>query len=358
MKKALLITVYMLMQVQFLKAQSFQDPAVNDATVNPNPVSDVGSQFDMTFQLGNNGFDPISGADAQNQVSFTVNLSKCAPSAGGSVSTIGVDALSGTALNYFDIIYDAALNTFSGHQKAGVAIDAFGVFDLIIHATVTALSNTISDNSIGANLIITPNQASNGFNDPANDNGAALTHTTTLIVLPELLDSFTAIAKDCDLVQVDWKMATEGSITHFDIEYSRDAISFATVKTVTAKNSSAGSSYAAMVTLPDGSGYYRLKMADLNGHFTYSAIRSVKAPCRAQVITIMPNPVISNKTTIRGLAAGSTIRLFDLNGRLLLNTVTNGSAREIDFSGYAPGIYIIHTIQHEAVQSFMVSKQD
>jgi hypothetical protein len=358
MKKALIILCALVNTISLRGQTYYQDPAVNDAYVNPNPVTAVGSEFDMVFELGNNGFDPISGADANNQMSFTVSLSKCDPSSGGSISSIGLDALSGPALTYFNITYDAVNNVFTGQQKTGVVIDAFAAFDLVIHAEVTMLSDYADDNSIGGHLVISPDEASGSFNNLANDNGEALTHTTSLTTLPDIFNSFTAVAPNCDnIVTLNWKTVTEEDNCYFDIERSSDAITFNVIKTIPGKNHVEGNSYNTVLRGQDVPGYYRLKMTGVDGLAFYSPVRSINTKCVPSRMTLGPNPVINNKTTVKGMANQSTIRVFDANGRQLSSLVTTQSSQDIDFSGYAKGIYIVSVIDYRgSVRSFKISK--
>jgi hypothetical protein len=340
-----------------LKAQFFlQDPGVNDAYVVPNPPSGLTAELDIGFLLGNNGTDAISGEDASQQMGFTVNMSKCFPSVGATVSATGTDALSGEALLYFDFTYDPDLNTFTAIQKINTPIGLVTSFELVIHAVVTELSSSIADNTVGARMTIQPNEASARSNDEENDYVEALTHTATL--LPIELSAFTGSSLGCDASLV-WKTAMEENFSHFEVEYSADGITFTVIKAIPGKNSKTGNNYSAIVRQPDAEGYYRLKMVDIDHKFVYSRnVVLIRTQCNANIISISPNPVVNNRITVRGLAQKSAIQVFDVDGKQLQRIVAAHSVQYLDLSGYASGVYFIHVIQgNRSVQQFKIIKK-
>lgn len=91
--------------------------------------------------------------------------------------------------------------------------------------------------------------------------------------------------------RIEWRTASEYNSLAFDLEYSTDAIRWETINTTASTNSSVLQDYQYTNTQisPAKQHYYRLKMVDIDGSFSYSDIRSVKAQIEPE-INISPNP--------------------------------------------------------------------
>lgn len=82
-------------------------------------------------------------------------------------------------------------------------------------------------------------------------------------------------------VQVGWSAATEINSSSFDIERSVDGANFIKAGTALSNNNINGSAYSftdlyAALLLNSGTLYYRLKMIDMDGSFSYSPVVIVK----------------------------------------------------------------------------------
>lgn len=338
----LILAFLLMIYCNSLSAQALNDPSVNDAEVAPNPLSNVGSAFVITFTLGNNHVDDITGTDAANRITIVINLSKCVPDFVAPATAL--DALDGNAKALFNFTYDAANRRYTGVQNAPIV--SFEFYQLDIRAKVTELSTGPADYSVGAYFVITPNSSSLGENLTDNDTGDALTRTTT--VLPVDLVSFTGTANGCD-VRLDWTTVMEEKFSHFVIERSQNGRDFNSVQTVKGKNSATGSSYQLNLNGVNNEGYYRLRMVDLDETYEFSPLIQVRTDCNTGPITIAPNPVTSNRITISGLRKPSSIRLFDLNGKSLQTVNTNREQQEVDLGNLPAGIYFIRIIQDDQV---------
>lgn len=87
--------------------------------------------------------------------------------------------------------------------------------------------------------------------------------------------------------------------------------------------------------------YYRLKMVDANGSFTYSAIISLVNEGNSS-ISIYPNPA-TNAVTIN---AGNELlhtsaRLYNANGRLLQTIVITANTQVIAVQQLVSGVYML-----------------
>jgi ligand-binding sensor domain-containing protein len=163
-------------------------------------------------------------------------------------------------------------------------------------------------------------------------------------LLPITLFSFTGEQLN-GKVNLKWKTASEQNSDRFVVERANDSYVFSPIGTVPA----AGSSQ--MVTeyffvdnySISGNSFYRLKMMDRDGQFTYSNVLKFSTNNDASDFIVYPNPVYSS-LTIRysGKKDLVMIKIYGVEGRLVRQ---ERRAREsfihIDLPGLKPGTYII-----------------
>lgn len=180
-----------------------------------------------------------------------------------------------------------------------------------------------------------------------NGIGIALTRlTNTGQALPVTLFNFTA-AKRNTAVALQWETSNEKNSGHFEIERSGDGRNFTKIAQVPAAQFSDNVvryTHNDLNPLPSVN-FYRLKMVDLDGRYTYSQIVSVKFDSK-QAITVFPNPVkdIMN-IQIADMKGMASVQMTDASGRMVksLNLYGNGSlvSFAIDVSNLPKGIYFI-----------------
>ncbi len=109
--------------------------------------------------------------------------------------------------------------------------------------------------------------------------------------LPLKMGDFTATKKTSG-IQLNWETITEQNTSHFEIEKSTDGNNFSNIGQVNAAgNSTDKLTYAFLDAAPGNrTNFYRLKMADIDGAFTYSRIIAVKNT-NSVGIELFPNPV-------------------------------------------------------------------
>ncbi|MEO7263402.1 MAG: T9SS type A sorting domain-containing protein [Ferruginibacter sp.] len=110
-------------------------------------------------------------------------------------------------------------------------------------------------------------------------------------VVPLRLLSFTGILEN-NATKLNWQTTDEINTNHFIVERSANAISFSAIGKVNAQTSSSithSYHYADNAALP-GTNFYRLKMEDNGGRFTYSDEILINHN-NANEIIIAPNPV-------------------------------------------------------------------
>mgnify|MGYP001067939323 CR=1 FL=1 len=171
----------------------------------------------------------------------------------------------------------------------------------------------------------------------------------TLSLLPITLQSFTAQEKDHN-VQLNWEISSDSNPRSFEIEKSVDATSFSAIGTVQSNMNSA-TQYRFTDQAPfRGTAYYRLKMTDMNGVATYSAIVSIRlAVVSANKINIYPTVVTGNSFYVTAVAniRNAVITITSLNGNIIskqkAGNITAGQAVRVltSAANTGKGVYAV-----------------
>ena len=167
----------------------------------------------------------------------------------------------------------------------------------------------------------------------------------TVTALPLKLVSFAA-TKRAKYNLVKWQTASENNTDYFAIERSTNGKDFSPIGTVKAAGySSENRNYNFIDDNPPlsiGTLYYRLKMVDKDGKFTYSSVRLVEKG--GEVVTILPNPSSDGSFTIKfneKIPGHKNILITDIFGRTVFqkdgfkNQLTTIKLKE------ASGVYLI-----------------
>jgi uncharacterized repeat protein (TIGR01451 family) len=167
--------------------------------------------------------------------------------------------------------------------------------------------------------------------------------------LPVILKSFVA-EKKTDYVLLKFVTAAEPGFKNFIIEKSTDGTNFSTIGTIASMGDPArGGSYTFNDNSPgQGINFYRLKMLDVDGRFTYSWIVIAQFSDKyQQEVKVFPNPANDNiyinfsNTTA---AETFTCLLLDAAGKTVwaagINTATRNTF-SINISTLAEGVYFV-----------------
>ncbi len=207
------------------------------------------------------------------------------------------------------------------------------------HATWTALTQ---QSVTGDNSNFTLNAISTGFSvfGGGSDNGDPL---------PVELVSFTGDCAD-GVVDVTWTTASEYNSSHFELENSRDGVTWDVVYT---KDAAGQSTELIEYTYNDvhangGDNYYRLTQVDIDGTSkTYDVINVSCSQTTSGYFSIFPNPssgsfqVILNNAEIIGDAR---MNVVDTKGNIVLSKpldVKSGINMYVVNEDLAPGIYYV-----------------
>jgi len=204
-----------------------------------------------------------------------------------------------------------------------------------------------------------------GYSGPVNfsyqvcDNGtpSACTNATLyLLVFPSALLPLDLISFDAvpsgNNTKLSWTTENQVSVNRFEIERSLNAGTFALAGTVPFSNSAAGKYSFTDMNARNymEKGYYRLKIIDNNGRFTYSNIIFVSFG-NVSVTTLRPALVAAGTpvTVYTGQASGQrkyTGTLYNNAGQVLEQWTGPASGyKQIQTSNLPKGLYFVHVIQ-------------
>ncbi len=138
---------------------------------------------------------------------------------------------------------------------------------------------------------------------------------------------------------LNWKCKPSNDMSHFEIERSADGIHFKKIGTEVFSGS-LQHEFADNSGLLSDKNYYRLKMVDKSGKFTYSTIIIIKTKGNF-VLELSPNPV-QNQLRINGLKGNGQISIFDMSGRRVFNqSVAMAQTVVLDVSKLNKGLYVM-----------------
>jgi hypothetical protein len=182
--------------------------------------------------------------------------------------------------------------------------------------------------------------------------------------LPAKLNHFTAQLKN-QTAQLNWSTITEINTSHFEVEYSNNGREFNKVATVTANgNSSSTKNYTAIHSVNNEPiHYYRLKMMDKDGQFTYSQIVKLKTATKGFNVEVYPT-VVTNQANVNINATektNGTISITNMQGQLIkrsnVNIAVGSQTTTLDVSSLSKGSYLVTIQTNKEQQSFKIIKQ-
>lgn len=179
-------------------------------------------------------------------------------------------------------------------------------------------------------------------------------------VLPVNLTEFTAV-QQTTTVQLKWSASNETSFKMYEVQRSVDAASYTSIGTVQGQNL-ANYNFVDDKLPNAGTVYYRLKMIDIDGRFTYSKVVPVRLNKFTSNATVYPNPTagLLNIRFTTAIVSNTQLLLTDVTGRLVMIAPLNKGALnvDIDLKRLPAGRYFIKINDDQNVihQSVVVAK--
>ncbi len=163
------------------------------------------------------------------------------------------------------------------------------------------------------------------------------------IALPLQLVSFSGSYNGTQ-VSLQWRTQNEVNTSTFAIEKSEDGVNFSSLANLLAAGNAASRQYS--FTDPNtlqGTNYYRLKMIDKDGRFTYSHILHFTA-LKKKGLLVTPNPATNYVAVAHPTAmSGAMVRIVSVDGKQLLQQqVSVGTTQTaIAVSRLPDGLYLM-----------------
>jgi hypothetical protein len=162
-------------------------------------------------------------------------------------------------------------------------------------------------------------------------------------IVPLKLLSFTGIPNGKDIV-LQWSTAREMDVRHFELERSVDGAIFTFINRTNALNGNIQQYQYTDHPPASVLYYYRLKLVDKDGSFSYSKVIAVKPGAGINVINITPNPVRGSAVVSHPAGTkGSELKLVDMNGRVIKRTPVQQNAVQtrLNLHGVVAGMYTL-----------------
>jgi glucose/arabinose dehydrogenase len=261
-------------------------------------------------------------------------------------------------------ISKAELDTFVAHGGL-----TGGIANLKIIKNEDSCQNQINTSTVLVNTTVAEEFGKyNGYVLQGDISGfSTFFFSPDLITLPVNLLTFKGSLQGDDGF-LQWQTAQETNTAHFVIERSLDGTNFSSVGTVTASgNSTSTIDYSYLdndiTSLPVTLVYYRLRMVDIDGQFSYSKVVTIQLPFVAGRVSVLPNPVINKAKVTIFAAAGGRVqwRLVDNSGRIIMNgteQVSQGNNQfDVNMSKLTAGMYYLTLTGAGIDQNIKLQKQ-
>jgi len=246
----------------------------------------------------------------------------------------------------------AEFNALDLNPNSGVS----SVSDLYIRKNNDANSSALTNTALNlspTNISPAPETRTDGYVLQTDINSFSSFYIgSNAVILPVKLNSFTAnLENNTSLLK--WETTNENNTSQFIVERSNDGRSYQKIGVVAANgNSTTTNKYVYtdydVTKQPSSSVYYRLKMMDKDGSFTYSNVETIMLPFIAGRVTAFPNPATEEVNVSVGAPSDGLMqwKLMDNTGRIMLHNSTQIRKGVNNFSfnvtNLPVGLYYLH----------------
>ena len=319
----------------------------------PSGVGDVLTWYDHNtttpvLTTGNNFVTPVLTLTTKYDV-YASGRYNCPDLSGKSVSTVTVLNVNfpSPVNGIINVPYssniqvtgpDAAGRTYNYTLSAGSGPLPPGL-TLNLDGTITGTPTTLGFYPFTVDIVDVTNPT---FVLPVTENHPYSIAIRKVQVLPVTLEYFNAQPK-ANSSLLTWATSGGQNNKGFGIERSADANIWNSLGTVESKSAGGNSNSVYSFTdvhVNNGVNYYRLKMIDINGDFSYSKVVKVEFVNGRMKVSIYPNPT-SSSFYIDGIEDGSQLRIFDGVGKLILSKEAINNHHMVNLEGLANGSYFM-----------------
>lgn len=169
-----------------------------------------------------------------------------------------------------------------------------------------------------------------------------LASSTALNPLPIILVNFEG-SKCNNGICLLWSTENEQNFSHFVVEKSKNGTDFSMFSTITAHYTGQRNTYTITDNSPaNGVNFYRLRIVDNNGTFSYSRIVKVDFS-KPLTVTVQPNPA-TDIIILKGTEGYQLVRIVDLSGSIRIQKTIQNSIQEINISSLPAGMYLVQLL--------------
>jgi len=146
-----------------------------------------------------------------------------------------------------------------------------------------------------------------------------------------------------DKTQLNWQTANEINTRYFEIERSNDGTHFAQIGVINAMSRGSNNYNTIDVKPQTGNNYYRLKIVDKDGKFTYSAILLVRVSAKGKLEFVMyPNPA----KDVLVIATAGTVNpvqfdIYTQQGQKVMSKKISAATTALSVAHLPKGLYIV-----------------
>jgi len=162
--------------------------------------------------------------------------------------------------------------------------------------------------------------------------------------LPVQIKSFKGYATGNCEVKLQFESGIESNVRNIEIEGSFDGIAFSKLLELFPQGSD--SRYVVQIKT-SGNNFYRLKINDLDGRFSYSEIIRINNNCVSSTIRISPNPS-AEKIWVENIQRDDQLIIVDVLGREVFRLQVTNSSEEINVQHLPSGMYFIKVFKQHA----------
>lgn len=258
-----------------------------------------------------------------------------------------------------------SLKTATNSQGAGSGVSA--ITDISIFKNSDACGSAVV---LKPTRITTTNQAafgSGGYVVQVSISSFSTFYMAAVTsLLPIRLVSFNGLLSN-NTTQLKWVTENETATKQFGVERSVDGNTFTAIGSLQASGNTAGQvvySYADSAVARQSSQvvYYRLKMIDADGKFSYSNVVTIKLGRFSGAIAIRPNPVVNDATVdVNALIAEkANWELTDITGKTVLQKplvlVKGDNTFTINLGKLPAGMYYLKVTGNNIHESVKLQK--